>query len=172
MTDFPFPYLALEPQGWRMAMGLRPLEPSKWLELDDRRDAELELKRQLLESDFDVVIATDPEGDGASAELLDEVRTFLATHYPGVGTSTSPDEHPIAAASRLVQEDLCVLVREDAWRLRAASVCFPSRWNLATKIGTTLDDIHRPVPFYDAQLARPTNALFTAPSWSRALFSA
>jgi hypothetical protein len=51
-------------------------------------------------------------------------------------------------------------VREDAWRLRAACVCFPSRWNLANKIGTTLDEIHGPVPGYNDELAHPTNALF------------
>ena len=73
---------------------------------------------------------------------------------------TDSSEHPIVEASRLVQEDLCVLVREDAWRLRAACVCFPSRWDLATKIGTTLDDIHAPVPGYDSQLSTPTNSFF------------
>jgi hypothetical protein len=52
------------------------------------------------------------------------------------------------------------LVKEDTWRLRAACVCFPSRWDLASKIGTTLDDIHSPVPLYDQELARPTNAFF------------
>jgi hypothetical protein len=52
------------------------------------------------------------------------------------------------------------LVHEDTWRLRAACVCFPSRWDLAAKIGTTLDDIHSPVPLYDQALARPTNAFF------------
>jgi hypothetical protein len=44
--------------------------------------------------------------------------------------------------------------------LRAACVCFPSRWDLASKINTTLDDIHGPVPFYEEELARPTNAFF------------
>jgi hypothetical protein len=60
----------------------------------------------------------------------------------------------------LVQEDLCVLVRDDAWRLQAAYVCSPSRWQLATKFGRTLDQIHAPVPGYDEQLSGPTNAVF------------
>jgi len=60
----------------------------------------------------------------------------------------------------LVQEDLCVLVKSDVWRLQAASVCFPSRWDLSTKIGTTLDAIHGPVPGYSAELRSPTNAFF------------
>jgi hypothetical protein len=49
----------------------------------------------------------------------------------------------------LVQEDLCVLTRlDDQWALTAASVCFPSRWRLADKIGTSVGAIHDPVPGY------------------------
>ncbi|MGB8180514.1 MAG: DUF3445 domain-containing protein [Acidimicrobiales bacterium] len=141
-------------------MGLRPLAGADWLEIDENFDEERALKTRLLEENYDVVVATNPQGDDASRELLDEIRTNLRAHHPGVDTSFDESEHPIVAASRLVQEDLCVLVRDDAWRLRAACVCFPSRWDLASKIGTTLDDIHRPVPGYEDGLSRPTNAFF------------
>jgi hypothetical protein len=160
MTSSSFPYIPLEPKGWRMAMGLRPLDLTKWLEVDASRDEELELKRELLATAYDVVVATNPEGDEGSRELLSEVRVFLGDQHPELSTDSAATDHPIVSAARLVQEDLCVLVRSDAWRLQAACVCFPSRWNLATKIGTTLDDIHGPVPVYDEQLGRPTNAFF------------
>lgn len=160
MTADSIPYIPLEPKGWRMAMGLRPLDPSKWLEVDASRDEELRLKRELLSSSYDVVVATNPAGDVGSSELLAEVVTFLAEHHLELSTVAVADDHPIVAAARLVQEDLCVLVRSDTWRLQAACVCFPSRWNLATKIGKTLDQIHGPVPVYDEQLSRPTNAFF------------
>jgi hypothetical protein len=155
-----FPYIPLEVKGWRMAMGLRPLNLDHWLDVDEHRGDELEQKRQLLESAFDVVVATNPEGDEGSAELLVEVTRFLDVHHPEIAVGVLGDAHPVVAAARLVQEDLCVLVRSDAWRLQAACVCFPSRWNLASKLGTTLDDIHRPVPIYDVELSRPTNAFF------------
>jgi hypothetical protein len=141
-------------------MGLRPLDLEHWLEVDDRRDGELEQKRQLLESAYDVVVATNPEGDEGSRELLAEVTNFLEVHQPHLEIEVRGDEHPVVAAARLVQEDLCVLVRSDAWRLQAACVCFPSRWSLASKLGATLDDIHRPVPTYDVELSRPNNAFF------------
>jgi hypothetical protein len=155
-----FPYIPLETKGWRMAMGLRPLELEHWLEVDERRDRELEQKRQLLDTAYDVVVATTPEGDEGSRELLAEVASSLEVHHPQIAFDERSDEHPIVAAARLVQEDLCVLVRSDAWRLQAACVCFPSRWSLASKLGTTLDEIHRPVPTYDVELSRPTNAFF------------
>lgn len=155
-----FPYVPLDAGGWRLAMGLRPLELAAWLEIDEHYGEEIALKTQLLDESYDVVVATEPEGDEASLELLAEIRENLRAHHWGVATPPHEREHAIVAASRLVQEDLCVLVRDDVWRLRAACVCFPSRWNLATKIGATLDDIHRPVPGYDDELARPTNAFF------------
>lgn len=158
MSDFP--YIPLEAKGWRMAMGLRPLDLERWLEVDARRGDELEQKRQLLDSSYDVVVATNPEGDDGSRELLVEVSRFLEDHHPEIEFDLRADEHPVVAAARLVQEDLCVLVRSDAWRLQSACVCFPSRWDLASKLGTTLDDIHRPVPIYDVELSRPTNAFF------------
>jgi hypothetical protein len=155
-----FPYVPLEAKGWRMAMGLRPLDTDRWLEVDERREIELEEKRQLLASKYDVVVATNPAGDEGSAELLAEVTAFLKANFASLPTASSPRDHPIVAAARLIQEDLCLLVRSDAWRLQAACVCFPSRWNLASKLGTTLDDIHGPVPGYDVELSRPTNAFF------------
>jgi hypothetical protein len=155
-----FPYIPLETKGWRMAMGLRPLDLDHWLEVDDRRDDELEQKRTLLDTAYDVVVATNPEGDAGSRELFDEVTGFLEVHQPKIGIEVREGDHPVVAAARLVQEDLCVLVHSDVWRLQAACVCFPSRWNLASKLGTTIDDIHRPVPTYDVELARPTNAFF------------
>ena len=69
-----------------MAMDPRPLDPSRPLEVDAKRDAELESKRQLRESDSDVVLATNLEGDEASAEILGEVRALLAAAH-----SRAPD---------------------------------------------------------------------------------
>ena len=53
----------------------------------------------------------------------------------------------IAIAALLVQEDL-VLMRKsaDGWKLVAASLCFPSAWNLLEKFRKPLHEIHAPVP--------------------------
>ena len=156
-----FPYVPFEAKGWRMAMGLRPLDLERWLEVDDRRDEELELKRQLLDSSLTTWSwRRTPKGTRGVASCSPRSRGSSKLHHPEIALEVPGGEHPVVAAARLVQEDLCVLVRSDAWRLQAACVCFPSRWNLASKLGTTLDDIHRPVPIYDVELSRPTNAFF------------
>ena len=155
-----FPYVPLDQRPWRLAMGLRPLDESKWLEVDARRDEELSLKRTLVSEQRNTVVAVRDIGDAASEELLHLVLENLAAYHPEIARDVVANEHPIVQASLLIQEDLCVLVHEDAWRLAAASVCFPSRWNLVSKLGTTLDAIHAPVPGYDQELSRPTNAFF------------
>jgi hypothetical protein len=156
----PIPYVPLDARGWRMAMGLRPLDISRWLEIDEHRSEELALKTQLLADKPEVVVATRPAGDDASAELQREVLAWLGAYAPHVELRADSRDHPIVAAARLVQEDLCVLVRDDVWRLQAACVCFPSRWQLASKIGRTLDQIHAPIPGYQENLSGPTNGVF------------
>ncbi|HET9089161.1 MAG TPA: DUF3445 domain-containing protein [Acidimicrobiales bacterium] len=151
---------AVDARGWRLAMGLRPLAPEHWLEVDANRDAELARKYELLARERSTVLALTGEGEDACTELLEEVTASLRRYHPGVVVELDEFEHPLVAASRLVQEDLCVLERDDEWRLVAACVCFPSRWNLAEKIGTSLDAIHSPVPGYDESLAAPTRKVF------------
>ena len=142
-------------------MGLRPLDLAQWLEVDEHRDEELALKSDLLANTPEVVVATRREGEEASTELYHEVLAWLDAYAPSlVEPVPRGDEHPIVAAARLVQEDLCVMVRDEVWRLQAACVCFPSRWSLATKIGRSLDEIHAPIPGYDQVLAGPTNGVF------------
>ena len=54
-----------------MTMGLRPLDLANWLEVDHNRSTELELKQRLFTEKFETVVATNAEGDEASAELAE-----------------------------------------------------------------------------------------------------
>jgi heme-dependent oxidative N-demethylase alpha subunit-like protein len=170
---------------WRLSMGLHRLEEREWLEIDDRRGTELQEKARLLSAARETVLVTLPSGDAASRELFDLVVEHLVAHHDVLDTSgativerTTGDAvdvaqlHAIEAASRLVQEDLCVLVRDDAWRLVAACVCFPSRWSLREKLGASLVEIHEPVPGFDETLATPASTFFDRlsaerPVWRR-----
>ena len=172
----PVGYLPVDGKPWRLAMGLRPLPADRWLEVDAHRPEELALKQHLLATVPADVFAALPGSEAAGAELLERVLTDLDEHHPGLvsrdgtgrlvehttGVAVDPaGRHPVDVAGRLVQEDLCVMDRrDDAWRLVAASLCFPSRWRLADKIGRDLSAIHAPVPGYEDALARPTAAFF------------
>lgn len=145
------PYLPFDGKPPRMSLGLRALDLDQWLQVDDDYDADLARKHELLATRHHEVVAVRPEGRHAAQETLEIVVAWLSAHHPGLVVDAPRHLHPIDAVGRLVQEDLCVLTRdEQAWRLSAASVCFPSRWRLADKIGATVAQIHDPVPDYES----------------------
>jgi dimethylamine monooxygenase subunit A len=153
-------------------MGLRPLDPARWLEPDRHRPAELRRKDELLRTRPGEVVAHLPEAWAASVETRDMVLAELVPELCERDGDRVTDRatgltvdlaalHPVDAAGRLVQEDLCVMVRRDAgWVLGAASLCFPNRWVLAEKMGVALTAIHDPVPGYAERLATATDRLF------------
>lgn len=147
----------------RLTLGLRPLDPADWILVDADRDAELAEKSRLMSDRRDTVTAVTADGYAGSAETESMLVRHLAEHHGTLPRGPVPptDAHPIERAALMVQEDLCVMVRnQDGWVLSAASVCFPSRWSLAAKIGRTLDAIHSPVPGYGPQIASPTRLVF------------
>jgi hypothetical protein len=154
-------HFPLEPGPYRMAMNLTTVPESAWFEFDDRYHAEMAEKRHLLATRHDEVFAALPGSTPACAEALDLIGAALARHHPdwfgpdgGMIRDYPADLDPLDRAGRLVQEDLCLI--QDGI-LTAASLCFPSRWRLADKIGKALADVHGPVPLYADRLARPVD---------------
>jgi len=142
-------------------MGLRPLDLSRWFEIDDEWTQQIAIKESLLDTNTSDVVALSAACDDASSELLDAVERYT-------GLRGAREEHPLVAASRLVADDLCIMQRaDDGWRLTGAVVCFPSRWSLSSKLGKSLDEIHGPVPHYDRDLATPTRQFFERLSMDR-----
>lgn len=142
-------------------IGLAPLDPDDWIEVDDRLEHYLAEKDRLLSEIPDRVFAEEPETRASQQEILDRLADHLGRRFPDthvrdgsrmtVNGSRQVDlrsgEAPLRLASGLVQEDLVVMRRSDAgWRLAAASLCFPSSWSLREKFGKPLHEIHAPVP--------------------------
>ena len=80
---------------------------------------------------------------------------WLAAQRPDLAVPPARDDvHPLEAAGRLVQEDLCLMVERDgAPHLDAGCLCFPSHWRLHDKLGRPAREVHGPVPRYDEELA-------------------
>ena len=144
-----------------MRMGLVPIDEREWLDFGPDAEAQLAAKRDLLATRREAVLRYLPGSGPASAEVLDLVLGALRRHHPERDLAGTEGGHPLETAARLVQEDLCVLERdEDAHRLTAGCVCFPSNWNLAEKLGRPVRAIHGPVPGFDPALAAPVDRFF------------
>ncbi len=158
-----------DPDGAWLRMGTRNLGSRPWLVVDGKRQAELALKRQLLSQRFDEVFVASDDAESASAEALSLISgalSALALSEPGSPTEGSHGPrslHPLDEAGRMIQEDLCLLrpVGNGSWVLAAASLCFPSRWRLAAKIGRGLNAVHSPVSGYEQSLTTRVDSLMT-----------
>ena len=144
-------------------IGLRPLELGDWLDVDAMLEQHLAEKDRLYAEIPERILVEEADTRDAQAEVLEMLREHLLAVHPQthrrigddilVGTSGRrvrafgeiPD--PLRTASRLVQEDLILMRKDDrGWRLVAGSLCFPSSWTLAEKFGLPLHNIHDPVP--------------------------
>ena len=162
-----FDEVDLDPDGDWLRMGTRQLGARPWLVVDEFRGEELALKQRLSGDRHEEVFAAQPDAVAPGSEVL----ALVANEYRAIGFETDIDSpvgsgtthglHPLDAAGRMIQEDLCLLRRDDVgWVLAAASLCFPSRWRLAEKMGRTLTEVHQPVDGYDPKLAGRVDSLF------------
>ncbi len=142
-------------------IGLKPLDPSTWIEIDSDLQTYLDEKKRLYATIPEKVFVEQQDTRPAQQEVLDMLTAHLAEKLPTLespegdvlatalreAATASPDTPPLKSASLLVPEDLILMRRgEDGWRLAAGSLCFPSSWSLQEKFGHPLEEIHAPVP--------------------------
>ena len=144
-------------------IGIKPLDPGQWIEVDNQLPAYLDEKARLEAVAFPQVFMAEPDTGAAQHEVLTQLAAHLLERYPDVyrqagtaievlpaGRSVDLADGavpPLQRAARLVQEDLVLMRRGPAhWRLAAASLNFPSSWVLAEKFGRPMHEVHGPVP--------------------------
>jgi len=166
---------ALDGRPFRWSVGIRPIAAEQWLVTDASSEADLAIKDSLFESQHADVVVSLPKASQAGEELLARIIDHLHTHgkdrylFDGpvitdVTTGRVVDTsayQPIESCGRLVAEDFAILSpTSDDWALSAASICFPSRWNLQSKLGQNLSGIHKPVPGYEDRLGAAVRKTF------------
>lgn len=157
------------------AIGLAPLDPDRWIEPDALLAEQLALKEAILAREGAAAFDALPGAEAAQGEVLELLAAHLVVRcpeiyrrqgnallvLPGDRLVTFGEEPALRTASRLVQEDLLLLRRDaEGWRLVAGSLCFPSTWVLAEKLGRDMDAIHRPVPGYAGRMAGMVARIF------------
>ncbi len=182
-TTVPPAYLPDHEQQRVARLGLNQLDPAHWIDVDSDFKQFHSHKTEQFQLRPDSVYGELPGSGPAVTEFIDMLKAHLLTHYPRLYNADSDYlrqlqaelDLPLSArnlwqASLWVQEDICLLQEIDGeYRLTAASVCSPSNWHPADKLGRSMDVIHQPVPGYEALLSRRVNSLFKAMSPSKPL---
>ena len=144
-------------------IGVRPLNIKDWIEVDANLPTYLKKKARHYRDDRHQVIVSEETSIGAQNEALNLLSEHVCERHHNIYRKTSQgidilkgqfhvalDDNtlpPLAIAAQLVQEDLVLMsASPDGWRLVAASLCFPSAWNLLEKFGHPLHKVHGPVP--------------------------
>jgi hypothetical protein len=162
----------------RLNLGLHAMEANEpWLVIDDDYVQDLAEKHRLLRDERGQVFVELESSRAAQAEARKRVIETLLTHYAdefelngsqfclrATGEEfdlTEPHTPALEVAARCTQEDLVVMEeRPEGWCLTAASVCFPTRWDLPTQLGLPMTAIHERVPGYQEQLNASSNRFF------------
>ena len=148
-------------------IGLKPLDENEWISIDGDFTRYLDEKDQLVAKVRDRVIVAEEGSEAGQNEVLNLLADYLPARFPEIyrrnaaameilaaNRTVHLDDRtfpPIHIAARLVQEDLVLMRKGDnGWRLTAASLCFPSSWNLLEKFGKPMHEIHAPVPGFQA----------------------
>ena len=158
-----------EPDPFHWRMGVRPLELDKWLIKDTRFEVDLAELRLQLAKRRDEIIYCEEGSEGACAEIYAAIRAHCSLSE--VETFVPAGTDIIEAARLIVQEDLCVMTRKNGfWVMVACAVAFPTSWDVQSKFGKSLDEIHEPVPRYSKDLSKSMNVFFDrlraeAPVW-------
>ena len=171
------------PAMWRLP-GVAPAGADDWLQVDAAYAGQMALRDALIAEHAGAVVAMLDSARSAAEEMLEHALDWARRHggygmgadqiIRPDGTTIYPDpDTPLITLARLFQQDLCLMERHGgAHVLTGAALCFPASWTLAEKLGKPLDAIHRPVPEYDAGLAKRVQRLFDAIAVDRPLWRA
>ncbi|RLV94345.1 hypothetical protein JA1_001833 [Spathaspora sp. JA1] len=179
-TTKPLPYRAFKHK-YNVTMGLRGMDWSSWIELDNEWPAYHEQKLQRLSSDLGKTLYDiSPRAKDASWELLRELCGYLPKRYPTLFKFENEvmeilltgekfdlnDENlnPVVASAKFLQDDVAIIVENDdgAYSLEAGCVCLAGFWRLKDKFGMKIDEIHTSgdVPQYNERLKVGMNKFF------------
>jgi len=144
---------------FRHRVGTKPLDVSRWLPDDKESAPTIAMKRELLVSRREEVVAIHEGGEGAATEAARLVGDFKGVTIEAEGLDALID------AALLVPDDLTVLAPrvaangEEQLLFVAGVVCSPSRWRLNTKMGKDMLATHQPVARYGEHIGAPVDTL-------------
>jgi len=158
------------------------MEPDWWLELENTYHARIAQRKQLFVEHGKGVLDCLPGGEAACKELMEMCTQFLCARYPQYFTLSLKggdyilfnkildkdfvlkDWDPLRILLENIPEDFAITLpnRETGlYEFRAGVICSSIGWNLATKIGMSLKEIHAPIPDYKDKMSASMDRYFT-----------
>ena len=153
---------------------LTKLETDWWLELDKTYVSRIAERKQLFAEYGKLVLDYLPGSELGCKEIMEMALQFLVARYPrhfslcnhpskgyvfhnGLLKSETviSSVHPLHVLLENVPEDFAVMLRnpEDGmYYFRAGVICSSLGWNVGTKIGMQLKEIHAPIPDYKEKM--------------------
>jgi hypothetical protein len=145
---------------------LTKLETDWWIELENTYKERIAQRKELYATRDKEVLDSMPGSELACKEIMEMVLLFICARYPQYFTLVDKRilhnkilgieqdvtaKHPLEVLLDHVPEDFAIMLRDDKtgyYFLRAAVVCSALGWNVATKVGKQLHEIHEPIPDY------------------------
>ncbi|CAG8950478.1 hypothetical protein HYFRA_00006974 [Hymenoscyphus fraxineus] len=178
---------------YHQTMSLTKMEPDWWLEIDNTYTSVIKKRQQLFRDHGNKVLDFLPGSELVCKELMEMCLRFYCARYPSY-FSLSADKttfhnallktktdiksmHPLHVLLNNVPEDFAIVLRNETdgmYYMRAGVICSSLGWNVSTKIGLQLREIHAPIPDYKEKMQfsmdryfskMPTNAPIQRGSW-------
>lgn len=176
-----------------LALALTKLEPEWWLEIENTYTSRIKERQDLFKEHGKCVLDYLPGSELACKELMEMCLQFYCARFPTY-FSLSADKklfhnailhtetdltstHPLHVLLDNVPEDFAIVLRNEGdgmYYFRAGVICSSLGWNVGTKIGMQLKEIHKPIPDYKEKMSfsmdryfskMPTNSPIQRGSW-------
>ncbi|KAJ5241285.1 uncharacterized protein N7469_002876 [Penicillium citrinum] len=164
---------------YHQTMSLTKLETDWWIELESTYKSRIAQRKDLFAKNGKAVLDALPGSELACKELMEMVLQYICARYPQHFTlidkrilknrilNTEQDirsKPPLEILLDNVPEDFALMLRDDEtgfYFLRAAVICSALGWNVASKIGKQLHQIHAPIPDYKEKMQFSMDRFFT-----------
>ncbi|KAG0126487.1 hypothetical protein HOY82DRAFT_111153 [Tuber indicum] len=166
---------------YHQTMSLTKMEPDWWLELENTYVDRIAQRKSLYAQHGKQVLDYLPGTEAACKELMEMCLEFLVARYPHYFTlkdrHTNPvfgnkildkefrikEMHPLHVILENIPEDFAITLQDDQgfYSFRAGVICSSLGWNVGTKIGMKLHEIHKPIPDYKEKMQKSMDRYFT-----------
>lgn len=155
----------------RLRLGLSQIERSEWIQYENNYFSRIAEKKNLIQLHGKRVLDAQEGSVAAQQELLELIIAFLHSYKKDYFSITKDKivslqnnitykfsdfaACPLELISYLAVDDYCLLKKDNEdYKLIAASVCAPTWWKLADKMGKPLTAIHTPIANLEQTIGR------------------